>query len=338
MSNKPAILVSGGAGYIGSHTALALMEKDYTPVVVDNLVTGHEWATKFGPFRKGDIGDAIFIRAVCQEFKPAALIHFAAFIEVGESVKDPEKYFKNNTDKAGTLFDTVLANGIKHVVFSSTAAVYGAVKSDKPITEDQPQEPINPYGESKLRAEKYLRSLGTKGMTSVALRYFNASGAGPVGCGIGEAHWPETHLIPNAILATIVPDRRKLSIFGTDYPTKDGTAIRDYVHVEDLANAHIRALDYLLGGGASEICNLGTGRGNSVFEIINAVEGITDRKVNKEFGPRREGDPPLLVADLGKAKALLGWEPQRGLSDIIGSAIDWHSSPSYQEWFRRKLT
>ena len=193
MPNKPTVLVSGGAGYIGSHTALALVTSGYTPVVVDSLVTGHEWAAKFGPFRHGDVGDADFIRDVCREFKPAALVHFAAFIEVGESVKNPDKYFENNTVKACRLFDTVLANGIEHVVFSSTAAVYGAVKSDAPILETQPRNPINPYGESKLRAETYLRNIDEKGVTSVALRYFNASGAGPADSGIGEAHRPESH-------------------------------------------------------------------------------------------------------------------------------------------------
>lgn len=336
MQAKPAILVSGGAGYIGSHTAFALRQSGYTPVVVDSLVTGHAWAAAFGPFRQGDVGDADFIAAICREFRPAALIHFAAFIEVGESVKSPEKYFDNNTVKASRLFDAVFENGVKHVVFSSTAAVYGAVKSDRPIVEDEPQNPINPYGESKLRAEQYLRGLGARGMTSVALRYFNASGAGPAEANIGEAHWPESHLIPNAILAALVPGR-KLAVFGKDYPTPDGTAIRDYIHVMDLADAHIRALDYLLDGGAPEICNLGTGKGNSVLEIINAVERAAAKPVARDFAARRPGDSPILVADYGKAKRLLGWTPQKDLAAIVESALAWHASLQYRKFLEGKL-
>jgi UDP-glucose-4-epimerase GalE len=336
VQEKPAILISGGAGYIGSHTAFALAQSGYTPVVVDSLVTGHAWAAKFGPFREGDVGNEAFIAAVCREFRPVALIHFAAFIEVGESVKNPNKYFDNNTVKASRLFDTVLAHGVKHTVFSSTAAVYGAVKNGAPIVEDEPQNPINPYGESKLRAEKYLRGLGAKGMTSVALRYFNASGAGPDDAGIGEAHWPESHLTPNAILAATVPGRR-LSIFGTDYPTPDGTAVRDYVHVMDLADAHIRALDYLRRGGASEICNLGTGKGNSVFEVITAVERLAGKPVARDIGPRREGDAAVLVADYARAQKLLGWKPQRDLAAIVDSALRWHVSAQYRQFLKGKL-
>lgn len=337
MTNKPNILVSGGAGYIGSHTALALKQAGYTPVVIDSLVTGHEWAAKFGPFRMGNVGDAEFVAQVCDEFKPAALIHFAAFIEVGESVRDPDKYFENNTVKASLLFDTVLAKGIKHVAFSSTAAVYGAVRSNQPITEDQAQNPINPYGESKLRAENYLRSLCAKGMTSVVLRYFNACGASATENDIGEAHWPETHLVPNAILAALVSGRT-LSVFGTDYPTTDGTAIRDYIHVEDLADAHVRAVDYLLKGKTSEICNLGTGKGNSVLEIIAAVERATGKTVQKEFSARREGDPAVLVADFGKAHRLLGWTPQKNIDAIVESAAHWHSGSRYGNFLREKMS
>lgn len=336
MAQGKNILVSGGAGYIGSHTALALRDAGYQPVIIDNLATSDgSAANKFGPFRKGDVGDQDFIRSVCQEFQPSALIHFAAFSLVGESVQNPEKYFDNNTNKASRLFDVMREQGVRHVVFSSTAAVYGAVNSSAPITETQPTNPINPYGESKLGAERYLRSLDN--MTSVALRYFNAAGAAATAHGIGEAHWPESHLIPNTILAAIPQTGKRLSVFGTDYETQDGTAVRDYIHVIDLAQAHVQALDYLFKGGKTEVCNLGTGTGSSVMEVVRAVEKAMGAHVNRELGPRREGDPAFLVADNTKAKAVLGWQPEQDLDSIVRSAVEWHRTPAYQSFLANRL-
>lgn len=315
------ILLSGGAGYIGSHTAFALKQAGYTPVVLDDLSHGHEWAVKFGPLVRGDMGDAEFVHAVCQEHKPEAVIHFAAFIEVGESVREPEKYHENNTRKATRFFKTAAEAGVKHVVFSSTAAVYGTPQHDKPLKEDDVLAPINPYGESKLAAEKNLRAQA--GLTSVSLRYFNAAGAAPL-AGIGEAHDPETHLIPNAILAGL-GKKPAMNIFGADYPTPDGTAVRDYVHVLDLAAAHIAALRYLIGGGETTMCNLGTGTGYSVREVIAAVEHAMKREVPKNYAPRRAGDPPRLVADASRAYKVLGWKPQYDLAQIVSSANQWHA-------------
>jgi UDP-glucose-4-epimerase GalE len=337
MAARTNVLVTGGAGYIGSHTALALQQAGFQPVVVDDLSTGNAFAAqKFGPFRQGNVGDRTFVEAVCDEFNPQALIHFAAFSLVGESVQLPQKYFTNNTDKARVLFDTVFRHGVKYVVFSSTAAAYGAVTHNRPITETDPTQPINPYGQSKLNTEEYLRSLDEKGMRSVALRYFNAAGAALFQYGIGEAHWPESHLIPNAILAATV-EGRKLSVFGTDYPTPDRTAIRDYIHVIDLASAHLKAMQYLFDRGKSQVFNLGTGKGNSVLEVIAAVERSTGTTVNREFVPRREGDPSVLVADATKAGQLLNWQPEHNLQQIVDSAAVWHASRPYQTFVRQKL-
>ncbi|MGB4102219.1 MAG: UDP-glucose 4-epimerase GalE [Alphaproteobacteria bacterium] len=322
------ILVSGGAGYIGSHAAYALREAGWTPVVIDNLCHGHTWAAAFGPFRQGDVGDADFVRAVCAEFNPVALMHFAAFIEVGESVKFPEKYWDNNTERAKRLFATVRECGVRHTVFSSTAAVYG-VPEISPLPEDLPLRPINPYGASKLAAEQALRELD--GMGSVALRYFNAAGAAPAAVNIGEAHWPESHLLPNAILAAL-GYKPALTIFGTDYPTPDGTAVRDYVHVRDLAAAHIAALRYLLAGGATTVCNLGCGAGYSVRQVVDMVGDCVGMPVPAHIGARRAGDPPTLVADSARARQILGWSPHYGLRDIVASAVAWHQGARYRDF------
>jgi UDP-arabinose 4-epimerase len=343
------ILLTGGAGYIGSPTALALKAAGFVPVVLDSLVTGHKWAVSYGPFVQGDVGDRALVKKVCEEYRPAAVIHFAAFIEVGESVENPAKYMENNFHKASRFFDAALDAGVDKIVFSSTAAVYGTPEDERPIPETHPLRPINPYGESKLAAENYLR--GLVGMRSVALRYFNAAGAAPLTEQIGEAHEPETHLIPNVIFAGLkakgseagglsvdsrfLPSQRygatgrgndTLRIFGTDYPTPDGTAVRDYVHVMDLAAAHIAALRYLLGGGATDVCNLGTGRGFSVQEIVTAVESVLGSSVPCQREGRRAGDPARLVADSSKAKTLLGWEAVCGLGEIVESAVGWHRS------------
>lgn len=319
------ILLSGGAGYIGSHTALALKRAGYTPVVLDNLIKGHKWAVKYGPFVEGDVGDEALVRKVCADYKPEAVIHFAAFIEVAESVADPAKYQENNFHKAARFFDAILSCGVRRAVFSSTAAVYGVPQTDAAITEDHPLKPINPYGATKLAAETYVRELGAQGMASVTLRYFNAAGAAPVEEGIGEAHEPETHLIPNVIHAALDP-KKPVKLFGTDYPTPDGTAVRDYVHVLDLAEAHSAALRYLMEGGATDIGNLGTGVGSSVQEVIHAVERAAGKPVPVERQARRPGDPPRLVANAAHVRQKLGWQPRATLDAIVQSALAWHRS------------
>ncbi len=325
MTEQP-ILVSGGAGYIGSHTCFALREAGFTPVVLDDLSSGHAWATKFGPLRQGNIGDVAFVRAVCTEFKPVALLHFAAFIEVEESVKFPEKFWDNNTERAKRLFTTAQESGVGKIVFSSTAAVYGLVDKH-PITEDFALQPINPYGATKLAAEQALRAMS--GINSVTLRYFNAAGAAPAEIGIGEAHWPETHLVPNVILAGL-GRKPGVTVFGTDYPTRDGTAVRDYVHVLDLAAAHVAALRYLLEGKETAVCNLGSGTGATVKEVIESVQRHLGKPVPATYGARRQGDPVTLIADAARAKSLLGWQPQRTLDDIVASAVAWHQTERYQ--------
>ena len=324
--SKGSILVTGGAGYIGSHVCHALHQRGYTPVVLDNLTRGHREAVRFGPLIEGDIGDANLVREICARYKPLAALHFAAFIEVAESVKFPALFLENNRDKAQILFQTLQDAHVTKIVFSSTAAVYGLPDQTTPLTEDCPTQPINPYGQSKLEAEHFLRRLPH--VNSVALRYFNASGAGTE-AGLGEAHWPESHLIPNALLAGMGKKPEGLTLFGQDYPTPDGTAIRDYIHISDLAEAHLRALDYLLQGGVSEIINLGCGQGHSVKQIVETVKHIIGKKVPVTLGARRTGDPALLVASNQKAQTVLGWKPTRGLEEIIQSAYTWHQSSAY---------
>lgn len=337
--NDKVVLVSGGAGYIGSHVCHVLKGNGFTPVVIDSLVNGNAWAAdKSGPFRKGDVGDEAFVRSVCEEFHPVAALHFAAFIEVGESVKKPEKYFTNNRDKAKRFFNTIAACGVKHVVFSSTAAVYGEVTEPDPILESHERKPINPYGQSKLDAETYLRTISS--VTSATLRYFNVAGAAP-DAGLGEAHFPETHLLPRIILPLINAPadvleatglNKGFKIYGTDYPTRDGTAVRDYIHVMDLADAHVRALKYLMAGGANNIFNLGSGEGFSVQEIVDAARKVLNRM---DFNPgtmeRRAGDPATLVADSQHAEEVLGWKRHRGVEEMIADAAKWHKMPVYGE-------
>jgi UDP-glucose-4-epimerase GalE len=317
------ILVTGGAGYIGSHTCKALAASGHNPVVLDDLSVGHRRLVKWGPLVVGDIGDRALVRKMVKHFKIRATIHFAAHAYVGESVGQPRKYFENNVSKTLALLDTLLDGGVHKIVFSSSCATYG-VPRRLPIVEDHPQDPINPYGASKLFVENalnwYERAYGLRHMN---LRYFNAAGADPDG-EIGEDHTPETHLIPLVIAAA----QRKtpfLELFGTDYDTPDGTAVRDYVHVCDLASAHVKALDHLLAGGASASVNLGTGRGHSIRDVISAVETISRRRVPVSEGPRRSGDPPALIANPQLGQALLGWRP--GISDlltIVRTAWDWH--------------
>jgi len=338
MQHHNRVLVTGGGGYIGSHTAWLLKESGYTPIIVDSLVNGYRWAAaSFGFFEEGDIGDNEFIRRLCHKYEPSALMHFAAFIEVNESVRNPQKYFTNNFDKARVLFDTVRECGIRDVVFSSSAAVYGAGQALAPIKEDAPLQPVNPYGESKVRAEAYLRATG---MRSVSLRYFNVAGAAPVSVGIGEAHFPESHLLPRVILSAVGIDpqvlkalelSRSVSIFGTDYPTEDGTSVRDYTHVIDLAKAHILALQYLAKGGETDIFNLGSKKGYSVRDVIKTAEEILGRRIPVTEEPRRAGDPPYLIADSSKAEKILGWKRQFGLEEMIESGCDWHKSMQYKQ-------
>lgn len=320
---KPAVLVTGGAGYIGSHTCKVLAEAGYLPVSYDNLVYGHRWATKWGPLVEGDLADGGLLRSVLREYDIEAVMHFAAYAYVGESVKDPRKYFLNNVSNALVLLDSLLDNGVTKIVFSSTCATYGTPE-ELPIKEDHPLRPVNPYGESKLFVERTLHWYGKAyGLRWMALRYFNAAGADPAG-EIGEEHCPETHLVPLVIQASLgrVPC---VEIFGTDYPTKDGTAIRDYIHVMDLAEAHVLALRHLMQGGQSMAINLGTGRGHSVREVIREVERVGSRPVPTREAPRRPGDPPILVADPSKASQVLGWRPRYAdMETIVGDALRWH--------------
>ncbi|MDH5536787.1 MAG: UDP-glucose 4-epimerase GalE, partial [Betaproteobacteria bacterium] len=306
------VLVTGGAGYIGSHACKALAASGYTPVAYDNLVHGHRSIVRWGPFVEGDVGDREKLEFALRAHRVDAVMHFAGYAYVGESMSDPGRYFRNNVAGSLTLLDAIHRAGVRHIVFSSTCATYGMPES-VPIREDHPQRPVSPYGESKLFFERALHWYEiAHGLQSAVLRYFNAAGADPEG-EIGEYHDPETHLIPIAIHAAL-GDRVCLEIFGTDYSTPDGTAVRDYIHVTDLADAHVRALDRLLRGAASIAVNLGTGRGHSVREVVAAVERVSGRNVPVRVAARRAGDPPQLVADANRARALLDWKP--GYSDL----------------------
>jgi UDP-arabinose 4-epimerase len=319
-----AVLVTGGAGYVGSHTCKALAKAGYRPIVYDNLVTGHRPAVKWGPLETGDVLDGARLAEVCERYDPVAAVHFAAYSFVGESVQDPQKYYRNNVAGSLSLFEVLRARKLP-VLFSSTCATYG-IPARVPISEDTPQQPINPYGTTKLVVERMLIDFDQAyAMRSAALRYFNAAGADRDG-EIGEDHNPETHLIPLALRAVGNRDAA-LMVFGQDYETADGTAIRDYVHVEDLAVAHVAALRRLLSGAPSVQLNIGTGSGSSVLEVIRAVEKAAGQKVHWNGASRRAGDPPVLVADPARLKALLDVDP-RGfapLDDIVRTAWRWHS-------------
>ena len=315
------VLVTGGAGYVGAHTCLALAEAGFEPVVYDSLARGWREFVQWGPLEEGDIRDRARLREVLGRHRPAAVLHFAALIEVGESVKDPGGFFDNNVAGAMTLIDEAQKAGVQGLVFSSTCATYGDPQR-LPLDEGHPQNPVSPYGRSKLMVEQALSEFDQwLGFRSVALRYFNAAGADPQGR-IGEKHEPETHAIPNAIFAA--RDARPFKLFGTDYDTRDGTAVRDYVHVLDLAEAHVRALSHLLEGGETQAFNLGTGVGTTVKELIAAIEAAGGRKVQVIEEPRRPGDAPVLVADNSKARDVLGWTPTRSLDEIVQSAWNWH--------------
>ena len=318
-----SILVTGGAGYIGAHACKALAKAGYEPVAYDNLVYGHKEAVRWGPFVEGDIGDRAKVVETIRRHSIGAVMHFAAFAYVGESVEQPEKYFQNNVVNTLAMLEAMRATEVKQIVFSSTCATYG-LPEQMPIREDTPQRPVNPYGETKLMIERALYWYGVAhNLRSVALRYFNAAGADPDG-EIGEDHNPETHLIP-LILDAATGHRPHIGVFGTDYPTPDGSAVRDYIHVQDLADAHVRALRYLNDGGESRAFNLGTGDGHSVRGTIAAARRVTGRPIPSKDSPRRPGDPPVLVADAGLAKEKLGWVPTLGsLEQIIGTAWAWH--------------
>ncbi len=319
------VLVTGGGGYIGSHACKALHQAGYQPIACDNLVYGHPWAVRWGPLEQGDIADRAWLDTLIERYRPLAVMHFAAYAYVGESVRDPGKYYRNNVAGTLTLLEAVRDHGIGHVIFSSTCATYG-IPARVPIAEDCPQTPINPYGASKLMIERMLADFEVAhGLRAISLRYFNAAGADPQG-EIGEDHDPETHLIPLAIRAA-QGGGPALAIFGGDYATPDGTAVRDYIHVTDLAAAHVRALDDLLAGGASAALNLGTGQGASVREVIAAVAAVAGRPVPVREAPRRAGDPPVLVADPRRAMERLGWRPLHSrLPRIVETAWRWHEA------------
>ena len=315
------ILVTGGAGYIGSHTCKALAASGFEPVTYDNFSRGNRWAVKWGPLEVGDIADEARLKLVLESHRPAAVIHFAAFAYVGESVENPILYYQNNVCGSLTLLEVITQSNALPVVFSSSCATYG-VPQKIPISEDHPQHPINPYGFTKLFVEQMLADLDiARGLRSVSLRYFNAAGADPE-AQIGEVHNPETHLIPLVLAAA--RDGTPITVFGNDYETSDGTCIRDYVHVADLADAHVRALKYLLSGGATCALNLANAHGHSVMDVIKTAQRVCGKTIRTKIAPHRPGDPPSLIGSGDRARALLGWSPQRSALEVqIADAWHW---------------
>ena len=322
-----AVLVTGGAGYVGSHTCKALASQGYLPVSLDNLVYGHPWAVQWGPFIKGDTADSLVLDQVFSDYRPKAVIHFAAYAYVGESVEHPAKYYQNNVAGSISLLEAMRRHGCRNIIFSSSCSTYG-IPLQVPIPETHPQAPINPYGRTKLMMEQIIQDYGRAyGIRHAILRYFNAAGADPEGQ-IGEDHDPETHLIP-LLLKTVLGLRDFTEVYGTDYDTPDGTAIRDYIHVKDLAGAHILALRHLFQSNQSLCINLGTGHGNSVMEVIQAVQQVTGKPVAYRLVGRRPGDPPALVAKADQAASLLGWRPDFiRIQETIATAWNWHQSQS----------
>jgi len=321
MSSK-TILVTGGAGYIGSHVCKALKNSGFTPVVYDNLCSGNAEAVKWGPFEKGDVRDLAHLKSVVAAHKPVAIMHFAALIQVGASVKDPASYYENNVLGSFNLLEAARTAGIAHMVFSSTAAVYGTPQTEL-ITESHVKNPINPYGHTKLAMENMIRDYAAAYPLSYAiLRYFNAAGADPEG-ELGTAYKTNTHLVP-LLMQVAIGQQDEMKVFGSDYPTADGTAIRDYVHVSDLANAHVLALQHILAGKGSVQLNLGTNKGTSVKETLEAARSQTGQEIPAAMHPRREGDPAILVADATAARTVLGWTPTMSDTDsILATAWDW---------------
>ena len=320
------VLVTGGAGYIGSHCVLALMAAGFSVIVLDNLVYGHREfveGLENVSLIEGDIGDRQLLDQIFTQYRVDAVLHFASYINVGESVNQPAKYYRNNVSVTLTLLEAMVAHGVKALVFSSTCAVYG-YPQETPIPEDHPLDPINPYGRSKLMVEQMLEDFSSAyGLKSVRFRYFNAAGADPERR-VGEDHSPETHLIP-LILQVALGLRDSITIYGTDYDTPDGTCIRDYIHVSDLAQAHILGLSYLLQGGETNIFNLGNGDGFSVRDVIETARRVTQCPIKIQEGLRRAGDPPVLIGTAGKARQVLGWAPEYSdLELIVQHAWDWH--------------
>jgi UDP-glucose-4-epimerase GalE len=322
---KGNILVIGGAGYIGAHMCKCLAEAGYRPVVLDSLVCGHRDAVRWGPLVEASIADTERVAAALTEFRPEAVLHFAAFTYVGESVTDPARYYRNNVAATIDLLEEMVRRKVSRFIFSSSCAVYGA-PAWIPLTEDHPRNPINPYGRTKRMVEEILADFeAAYGLRSVSLRYFNAAGADPDG-ELGEDHRPETHLIP-LVLQTALGRRDQVGIFGEDYPTPDGTCVRDYIHVADLAQAHLLALESLLDGAPGDAFNLGNGDGYSVREVIDAARRVTGRTIPVEVLSRRPGDPPSLIGSSRKAVDRLGWRPRYAdLERIITTAWDWHST------------
>jgi len=324
------VIVTGGAGYIGSHACKALAQAGFVPVTFDNLVTGWEDAVKFGPFENGDLLDRARLDAVFETYKPVAVMHFAALSQVGESMSEPAKYWRNNVQGSLNLIEATVAAGVRNFVFSSTCATYGD-HDNVTLNEDVEQVPINAYGASKRAIEDMLRDFeGPFGLQSVIFRYFNVAGADP-DAEVGEFHQPETHLVP-LMLDAIDGKRDALTIHGTDYETPDGTCIRDYVHVCDLVDAHVLGLRWLQDGNGSRVFNLGTGTGFSVREVIDHSRAVTNRAVPYVEGPRRPGDCTKLVSGSTRAKKELGWEPKRSKMDLmIADAWRWHQTGHYDK-------
>lgn len=320
---RPAVLVTGGAGYIGSHVARALTLHGMEPVTYDNLSEGHRWAVRYGPLERGDLADQARIEAVMRQYRPVAVVHLASLIAAGVSVVQPADYYQNNVAGTLALLQAMRETGIGRLVFSSSAAVYGEPRTS-PIDEDHPKLPINPYGGSKLMCERMIEDFAAAyGVRAASLRYFNAAGAEPGG-EIGEAHRNETHLIP-LVLEAAAGLQRHIAIFGTDYATRDGTCLRDYVHVCDIADAHLLALRFLEHQAGAHCFNLGSGSGSTVREVVAAAERITGRKVATQERPRRPGDPTALLADPARARDILGWKPRYPtLDDQISTAWNWH--------------
>ena len=323
------VLVTGGAGYIGSHAVLALLEEDYNPIILDNFVHGHkELVERLGAeVIVGDVGDVALVSNILIKRNITSVMHFAAYAYVGESVKSPAKYYLNNVAATASLLDSMVKTGVNKFVFSSSCATYG-LPASLPICESAEQRPISPYGHSKRMVEQMLADFERAyGLQSVIFRYFNAAGADPGGR-VGERHEPETHLIP-LVLQAALGQRSGITVFGTDYLTPDGTCIRDYVHVSDLVSAHMHGLRHLEKDGASDTFNLGIGKGYSVLEIIEATKTVTGCDINVNYGPRRAGDPPILYAESKKVQSILGWEPKcTDIETMINDAWHWHKKDS----------
>ena len=321
------VLVTGGAGYIGSHVCKALAEAGAQPVCLDTLEKGHDWAVRWGSLERGDVGDSRFVEAVFLRHKPRVVIHLAGYIEVGESIAHPERYLANNAAKSRVLIGAAIRHKVDAFVFSSTCAVYGLPQSEL-LAEVHRIAPINPYAASKASVERALEAAAWRGLRAASLRYFNATGADAAG-EIGEAHDPETHLLPLAVDAALGL-RPSLIVHGSDYPTEDGSCVRDYVHVTDLADAHLRAVRWLLGRKAGRGChtafNLGSGTGYSVRQVVESIGRVVGRPVPHVYGARRPGDSPRLVGHIGKAQCELGWTPARGLEAQIEDTVRWRRS------------